>query len=523
MNKLLYVNIGGVVFQIDEAAYKTLDGYLDSIRRKYSAQPEGEEILRDVENRIAELFTEKVGERGIISGKDVDEVTGIMGKPEDFEAEHGADQKRSAPSHGTERNRPTRFYRDKENNILGGVCAGFAAKFGIDVLWIRLAFVAVFFAFGTGFLLYIVLWIIMPEAKTTAEKLEMRGEPVDVSNIERSVREGAKQFGDQMKDFGQEVKETFSKERIDKTKKNAGDFIEQSVRTVKPFFNWVGRVIVFFVLILCLIILVVFSVEIISNWGRPFSAVDFLGNHIVEGSTNAWILVTCAAALVLIPIFGLLFSGIRYLMGARRRSRFLANTLLLLWIISLVAVIFLAVDTGRNYKYEASDNMHVSIAQPAGGTLYLQLDGNPPPPFITYHHVHHFDFMTLEDDSILYRQIHIHFDKSDDTSFVVLLNKKARGTDRDAAKQFATQIQFPVLQSGDSVLRIPSMLEFTEDQQWHAEQVDITLRIPENKSVELSKSLEPFLEDNAWAKNIRRDALFGQKLSMTAEGLEPAK
>jgi phage shock protein PspC (stress-responsive transcriptional regulator) len=251
MNKLLYVNIGGVVFQIDETAYQQLDNYLNSIRRKYASTPDGEEIIKDIEHRIAELMFERVGERGAITHAHVEDIIGIMGKPEDYDSQPEAEEKTTYNEY-TQRPGSTKFFRDKENNVLGGVCAGFGAKFDIDPLWIRLAFLAFFFVAGTGFLLYIILWAIIPEAKTTAEKLEMRGEKVDINNIERTVKDGARQFSKRVNEFGEEVKQTFSKENIDKSKRNAGDFIEDAAQTLGPVVKTIVKVFVFGILIVSL-------------------------------------------------------------------------------------------------------------------------------------------------------------------------------------------------------------------------------------------------------------------------------
>ena len=98
-----------------------------------------------------------------------------------------------------------RLYRNPDDKLLGGVCSGIASYFDVDAVWVRLAFAFIFFVFGSGFLLYILLWIIVPEAKTTAEKLQMRGEPVTISNIEKNVKEEMEQVRKTAGDSGKEV------------------------------------------------------------------------------------------------------------------------------------------------------------------------------------------------------------------------------------------------------------------------------------------------------------------------------
>lgn len=118
---------------------------------------------------------------------------------------------------------------------MGGVCSGIAAYFNVDPLWLRLAFALSMLFFGTGFLLYLILWIIIPTAKTRAEKLVMRGERVNISNIERSIKTETTHMKTRLNEFGEEVKETFSKENVQRTSNSLGGFIESVLESLKPF------------------------------------------------------------------------------------------------------------------------------------------------------------------------------------------------------------------------------------------------------------------------------------------------
>lgn len=526
MNKLLYVNIGGVVFQIDESAYKKLDGYLESIRRKYASTSDGDEIIHDIENRIAELFLEKVGERGAITEFYVDEVIGVMGKPEDFE-EQSSNQHAGPKSYsdgGERTHRSTKYFRDKDNNILGGVCSGFAAKFDVDALWIRLAFVVSVLFFGTGFLLYIILWIIIPEAKTTAEKLEMRGEKVDINNIERTIKDGAKQFSSRMNEFGEEVRQTFSKENMDKSKKNAGDFIEDAVNTLKPVAQAITKIVVFGVLIGCLVVVVVLGIELFANWGENFAQIDFFGNHITQGGDQAWVLVASALGLVIIPLVGLIFSSIKYLTGVKKKTKFVARTLGFLWTICLIAVIYLGIMIGRNFKYEANANSKMQLTQPANGALYVQMnDDGYTKMHWDKHDIDHWGVVVTEGDSNILSQINIEIEKSVDTNYVVFVNKTARGADREDAKANADNFQFEVKQSGDSLVIIPSIIALQPDEKYRAQSVDIIIRVPADKYIQLSRNLENYFDENEFTTDLREAELFDTRLKMTTSGLRVAE
>ena len=189
MNKTVNINLGGMFFHIDEDAYQKLNRYFEAVKRSLSNSTGKEEIMKDIEMRVAELLTEKNrGDKQVVGLKDVEEVMVVMGQPEDYRIDdEGAPETTYSYSSSTKNSK--KLYRDKDNGMIGGVLSGFGHYLGIDALWLRILFVTLFFVFGTGLLMYIVLWILMPPAVTTTEKLEMTGEPVTISNIEKKVRE----------------------------------------------------------------------------------------------------------------------------------------------------------------------------------------------------------------------------------------------------------------------------------------------------------------------------------------------
>ena len=170
MNKTININLGGFFFHIDEIAYQKLRRYLESISRSLSDDTQGKnEIIADIEARISELLTEKITDvRQVVNEADIEDVIKIMGQPEDYsDAEEGY----SDSSYSYKRNNAAgkKLFRDGDDKFLGGVASGIAHYFDIDTIWIRLGLLALFFSAGFGILLYIILWILLPEAKTTAE------------------------------------------------------------------------------------------------------------------------------------------------------------------------------------------------------------------------------------------------------------------------------------------------------------------------------------------------------------------
>jgi phage shock protein PspC (stress-responsive transcriptional regulator) len=187
MKKTISINLNGMLFNIDDDAYKRLEEYLKRLEAHFSGRTESGEIMNDIEARIAELLNERLGgAKKAVSLADVDEIIRTMGNPDDFEeaGEEDHNKKQYYYSH-----RPRRLYRDPDNRVLGGVCGGMGAYLNVDTVIIRIIFVIIFFGFGAGLLIYLILWIVIPEANTTAQKLEMRGDPVNASNIGNFIKE----------------------------------------------------------------------------------------------------------------------------------------------------------------------------------------------------------------------------------------------------------------------------------------------------------------------------------------------
>jgi phage shock protein PspC (stress-responsive transcriptional regulator) len=189
MKKTLSVNLGGTVFHIDEDAYQELMDYLQDVKHHIGDGLSSEEVLNDIEQRISELFIQWMqGHREVITKDDVAKVIGILGRPEQYDNEaesSGQTSNQDRRSTGSRR----RLYRDTENAVLGGVCSGLGMYLNVNTVLLRLIFFLLFWFGGSGILLYIVCWIIIPEAKTAAQRLEMEGEDVTIDNIEKKVRE----------------------------------------------------------------------------------------------------------------------------------------------------------------------------------------------------------------------------------------------------------------------------------------------------------------------------------------------
>jgi len=210
MKKTVNVNINGRAFIIDENAYVLLESYLQNLRTYFGKEEGVEEIVADFEARIEELLSERLrlGAQ-VINQEHVEEVISRVGKPGEF-AEDGSRSDVSGQSDGSSsdssksseqssgqsssQEAKRKLFRNADNKMLGGVFSGLGAYFGLDVTLLRIIGVVLLFVTQLTIVpIYLILWIVVPEARTASEKLQMQGKPITLENIGKTVSEEAEQ------------------------------------------------------------------------------------------------------------------------------------------------------------------------------------------------------------------------------------------------------------------------------------------------------------------------------------------
>lgn len=187
MKKTLNVAIGGCSFTIDDDAYKALEEYLDSFKAGLDNSSSSNEVMDELEMRIAYLLKEKIGRREVIDISMVDAVLNQIGpiSTRTVRSEESTSQQNEQQYRPGNQETVRKFYRDAEGKKIAGVCSGLALYLNIDVTLVRIIFLVAFLCGSAGFWIYIVLWIVAPEARTAAEKCELRGIPATAENIRR--------------------------------------------------------------------------------------------------------------------------------------------------------------------------------------------------------------------------------------------------------------------------------------------------------------------------------------------------
>ncbi len=204
MNKTININLGGYAFTIDEDAYDTANNYLNTLTRHFGGSEGAAEIMQDIESRMGELINRNKGTRTIVNKIDILETIAVLGTPEelkDIDFSETKSKAKSTSGNSFQLKTGKRLFRDPDDKVIGGVCSGLASYFGIqDAVWVRVAFALLTLVGGASALIYFVLWAIVPVAKTVSDRLEMMGEPTNVNNIARMVKEELEELSDKIQD-----------------------------------------------------------------------------------------------------------------------------------------------------------------------------------------------------------------------------------------------------------------------------------------------------------------------------------
>src|ERR1035437_559008 len=507
MNKTVNINLSGIIFHIEEDAYLKLHNYLSTIKGYFSESEGRDEIMSDIENRIAEMLSEKVSDKKqVVLMTDVDRVIEVMGKPEDFAGENTqSEETKKEQSTYSASGKRRRVFRDTDHKVLGGVCSGIGAYFNIDPLWLRLALAVSFFAFGTGFLLYIVLWIIIPEAKTAAEKLEMHGEDINVSNIGKKVEEEMKHFGKKMENWGEEVKKTATSEK-------GRDFVDKFVGFLaaifSAFFRIFAKILGLFFVILGLIILASIVSSLLGGKSgihidnNSFSINDLFYNFFDNGDQMT--LATIAVVLFLgIPLIMLVYGGVKMLLGIRAKNRIVNFTAGILWLIGLALVITMGIQVADQFSEQASNKQEFAMTKTKCDTLFLRMkevkDWNDKDRSHNNKKHVHFSIrkhriLSLDSANICFGYPTLDIVKSESDNIEIVVYNEAMGKDKKEAIHFSHTINYEISQT-DSLVKLMPYFSIPKDEKWRNQQVHIEVRLPKGKTVYLAKNMSDILDD----------------------------
>ncbi|MET0394256.1 MAG: PspC domain-containing protein [Chitinophagaceae bacterium] len=588
MKKIININLSGRVIPIEDSAYEKLKSYIESLRRYFSKEEDRDEIINDIESRIAELMSEKIRKGAAsITDADIDEIAASMGRPEDFEA--AGDETAAAQPAGTgsssssrsERRSRGRLYRDTSDKFIGGVCSGIAAYLNVDPAIVRILFAIITFGgFGIGFLAYIVLWIVLPakdvehtltkrlyrnpedrviggvagglaayfhretwvirltfaapflfslfigllrgltfhhhfdvfpnivfgsltstfiityiilwivlpEARSTHEKMEMRGEKVDVNTIAQNmkdrvkewseeVKESAQNFGSRAKEFANTKGKTFVSEVGDTTRRNRSGCVHAIGVLFKVFFLFIAGTIAFglFVGLMALLF------GGIAWW--PVN--NFLW-------TSNWQQLYAWGTLIfflIVPLVGFIIWLIRRIINVRSRSNYMGWTFGSLWALGWVAAVMLAVSISKDFYRYSNVETAVEVVQPANNRMVVVVSE----PELQY--TGRFGWMNddidgwdMTDDTMRLSMVRFNIRKSSDDQYHVVLRRHSYGRSEAEAKDRAGKIRYAVY-SRDSVLDLSSGYAIGRESKFRLQQVEVEIQVPAGKKISFDESV----------------------------------
>lgn len=514
MNKTVNINLAGNFFHIDEDAYAKLQHYLDAIKRSFANTPGSEEIISDIEARIAELFTEKLqNERQVISVREVDEVIAVMGQPEDYMVDEEIFEDTTVPPISGRINK--RLFRDTEHSYVGGVSSGLGHYLGIASIWIRLLWIILTIGSSGAFILiYIALWIFVPEAKTTADKLAMRGEPVNISNIERKIKEGFDDVSGRMKNIDYEKYGYKAKSGADHAATAVGDIIKF---LLKIFVKLIGIFLVLlsgFVLIGLFIGL--FTVGTFGIIDAPWT--DYL-QMVGSDGANLWIISLLGFFLFGIPFFFLFILGLKILVENLKSIGKMAKLVLLgLWIISFLGLVFFGIQQATERAIDGEVIITESLPVKAGDTLYLSMKNSGNSGLYYYENLQ----VRLDDNGrkmIFSDDIDLIVRSTKDSIGKIEIVKSAEGRNYEDARARAEAINYTTDFKGNELF-LNSYLTTETENKFRDQEVQVYVYLPVGSYLNAAENTDYFHRNSGYYNDILNSGQEGHYLRITEEGTE---
>lgn len=638
MKKIININLSSRLIPIEDTAYELLKNYLDSLKRHFSREEGGDEIVSDIEDRIAELFQEKLKKGAhCITDDDIHQMIGVMGRPEQLEEEAAADPREKTGAPDPEQPAPPpagskRLIRDENDKVLGGVCSGIAAYWGIDPVIVRIITFLLIWAWGTGLIIYIILWIILPSSRTlknpvrkrlyrnpdnkviggvgsgiaaylnidpvipriifvlpllgiiftsifrqwhwfpgvffplsvgflptlillyiilwisvplavtVAEKLEMRGEKVDLQSIANAMKETKdEKKNDVPPPVSQEA--AAQTEKRDQPGEAAGSGTDRQIvpyrayeapKRHSSFGSVISTMFKVAAYIILGIIVVGLCIALIAMAGgfigaATFSSVFLPYKGFILYSPLQHILAWPAILLTLgIPVVAIIWLFIKLITGFRPKTRRVGVSLFVLWFIGLICAVWLSISIGRDFKMNYRISSDVSLVQPSGNKLILSR--KPSNISISGWNALN-NLVELSEDTMILKTMRLEIQKSKDDSFHVQLIRASNGFSVRQARSFADAIELQLSQE-DSVLYIPEGFSLTPGTTFRNQRVVIRISVPEGKEIRIENDLRRMRhfrgwnniwdddDDFYWNNDDNYDWDFNEDYKMTPHGLE---
>ena len=528
MKKTFTINISGSIFHIDEDAFEKLQRYLQMLNRHFGTAIEGQEIIQDIEARIAELLSDRTSNKvEVVTDTMVDEVMARMGKAEDFmepgDQEPSVTARAAGDTMAGDQPIRRRLYRDGENRVLGGVFSGLGAYFNIDMVILRAIFVLAFFlGLGTSLLIYIILWIVVPKAKTTAQRLEMRGKEATISNIEKSIKEEMNEVGESYNKFMNSTDNDRGISRMDRFGDMVGSTLRVILRVVVLLFG--AALIIFGITSLIGFITTMAMGHSFLHggmwnfgWDSDINMANLMNHFVSPGAYT----ISLIAILILvgIPILVLLFIGTKLLFRYKTNNKMIGLGTFAIWLLALVTLIIVGVNQAGNFSKQTSQTVTQKVECTNCKTIYIEMNDDLYESLIDNHI--NFDRMKVAEVNGKEKLLgHPSFtiEKSTTGEFLLQIKKRARGTTTEDAQKNVEQITYNFAQQ-DSTLHLDPYYLLNDNAKWRHQEVSMVLKVPEGKSIFMKEKMQAIINDIENVNNMWDGDMVDKFWTMTPNGL----
>lgn len=503
MNQIFHINLGGTALTIDHDAYSVLKEYLLELHKHFENTEEKEEITSDIEQRIGEILDELRGNAMIVSTANVEQAISMMGRPSDFHEEEAETPTEEKSKDHSFKNFSSKFgkrlFRDTDEALLGGVCSGFSAYLGIqNPAIIRLLFILFIFGFGVSFLFYILLWIVIPEAKTNSERLQMRGEKVNVENLSKIIKEEANRFSKKVKDLGEEWNEKLGNnkfasdlnnsdkledqiEKVEDHIKKVGDHVRDSFKNLPPVAEQIARVIKNLVGGLGLVGTTFLWIGFIALVVKGSQFLNILPN--INSSSSGFLTINIIL-LIGMPILFLGYKFTQILFNTRIKKVF-SGLLTGIWIASVISFFYMMSDTANHYSESSTTSESVTFSQ---NMDVINFKGSLMDNSEQFHLLNFLDGSGITHESEEFDILHFEFRESSSDEVKIEVHKTARGKTEEKANKLAQKIQVDITQEGNDI-NIPLNVSNLVDGKFVVPSVKLVFFVPKGKVVQFDEKI----------------------------------
>ena len=485
MKKTVSINIKGINFIIEEDAYELLQDYLKRLETTLKNEDGSQEIIEDVEIRIAEICSAKIDDgKAVIEKEDIQEILATLGNPEDY-IEGEDEENTNYSTRNNQNDADRRLFRDVENATIAGVCSGIANFFNIDVVIVRAIFVVFFFS-GFGFLLYVILWFIVPQTRNTIDRLRMKGKPITVETVREEVEAAAGKIKNSSKKFASKIRKD---DAYQKSINNGGRIL----RTILGI-GFIGLSLVFLVL---LIVFGLAEMQIIPIQGsQGFLSMPDFGNLFLASEQDYnlfwWgsVIATSSVVLFLLLLGSMLIFRLNSFWGK--------ITLLILFIAGVAGTILsvtVGARTGRDFFVTGELEHEIATVQSSRLIILPKLESYQLDKDYTVKSNGKFHMMQVDEDSITFHGIRIYYKESNDSLFHIKQNLRVQSHSHERALEKCKNIHQQIDLQGDTLM-MSTGYSFPKEDKIRAQEVRIYIEVPKNGEVVINDKTIKINEDD---------------------------